>query len=253
VALRKRELLADLSEGTWDAANFYSDVFCTELAAWEITTGLAFEIPNRFRAGRSVGLWYQMSSARASTRRASSRGREEQEMSIFPTRILLATDGSEEAKLALKTAVDLANCTNSELHVVTVAREYHPAHFEVPETGRLLDEARRAMEREAREVLDGQVKKIEEAGGTVAEAHLRTGGHNDREIVRVGEEIGAGLIVMGSRGLGGLRRALMGSVSDSVVRHAHCPVLVVRPPDEGDEGHGHLLRKVFAARSIGSG
>jgi nucleotide-binding universal stress UspA family protein len=34
--------------------------------------------------------------------------------------------------------------------------------------------------------------------------------------------------VMGSRGLGGIRRALMGSVSDSVVRHAHCPVLVVR-------------------------
>ena len=253
MALRKSELLADLSEGTWDAANFYSDVFCMELAAWEITTGLASEIPNCFRAGRSVGLWYLMSSARASTRRASSRGRKEHEMSIFPTRILLATDGSEEAKLALKTAVDLADCTNSELHVVTVAREYHPAHFEVPETGRLLDEARRAMEREAREVLDGQVKKIEEAGGTVAEAHLRTGGHNDSEIVRVGEEIGAGLIVMGSRGLGGLRRALMGSVSDSVVRHAHCPVLVVRPPDKGADGNGHSLRKAFTARSTGSG
>jgi nucleotide-binding universal stress UspA family protein len=161
-------------------------------------------------------------------------------MSIFPTRILLATDGSEEAELALKTAVDLADCTNSELHVITVGREYHPAHFEVPETGRLLDEARRAMEREAREVLDGQAKKIEEAGGTVAQVHLRTGGHRDREIVRVGEEIGAGLIVMGS-------------VSDSVVRHAHCPVLVVRPPDKGDDGHGHSLRKVFTARSPGSG
>ncbi len=46
--------------------------------------------------------------------------------------------------------------------------------------------------------------------------------------MRVAEEIGAGLIVMGSRGLGGIRRALMGSVSDSVIRHAHCPVLVVR-------------------------
>ena len=44
----------------------------------------------------------------------------------------------------------------------------------------------------------------------------------------MGEEIGAGLIVMGSRGRGGVRRALMGSVSDSVVRHAHCPVLVIR-------------------------
>ena len=46
------------------------------------------------------------------------------------------------------------------------------------------------------------------------------------------EELGADLIVMGCRGLGGVRRALMGSVSDSVVRHAHCPVLVVRPEKE---------------------
>jgi nucleotide-binding universal stress UspA family protein len=47
-------------------------------------------------------------------------------------------------------------------------------------------------------------------------------------IVGLAEELGVGLIVMGSRGLGGIRRALMGSVSDSVVRHAHCPVMVVR-------------------------
>ncbi len=58
MALRKSELLADLSEGAWDAANFYSDVFCIELAAREITTGQASEIPIRFWAGRSVGLWY---------------------------------------------------------------------------------------------------------------------------------------------------------------------------------------------------
>ena len=51
-------------------------------------------------------------------------------------------------------------------------------------------------------------------------------------IVGLAEELGAGLIVMGSRGFGGIRRALMGSASDSVVRHAHCPVLVVRPEKE---------------------
>ena len=48
------------------------------------------------------------------------------------------------------------------------------------------------------------------------------------QIVNLAEEIRAGLIVLGSRGLDGIRRALMGSVSDSVVRHAHRPVLVVR-------------------------
>ena len=45
-------------------------------------------------------------------------------MSIFPTTILLATDGSREAQLARTTAIDMANSTNSELHVVTVARGY---------------------------------------------------------------------------------------------------------------------------------
>ena len=42
-------------------------------------------------------------------------------MSIFPTKILLATDGSKDADLALSTAVDIANSTNSELHIVTAA------------------------------------------------------------------------------------------------------------------------------------
>ena len=61
----------------------------------------------------------------------------------------------------------------------------------------------------------------------MAFAHLRVG-EPDKEIIRLSEEIGATLIVMGSRGLGAVRRALMGSVSDSVVKHAHCPVLVMR-------------------------
>jgi nucleotide-binding universal stress UspA family protein len=65
------------------------------------------------------------------------------------------------------------------------------------------------------------------AGATVAQAHLRLG-RVDEEVVVLAEELGVDLIAVGSRGLGGVKRALMGSVSDSVVRHAHCPVLVVR-------------------------
>ena len=65
------------------------------------------------------------------------------------------------------------------------------------------------------------------AGGTVAQAHLMRG-EAPREIIELAEDLRAGLIVMGSRGRGGIRRALMGSVSDSVVRHAHCPVMVTR-------------------------
>jgi nucleotide-binding universal stress UspA family protein len=146
-------------------------------------------------------------------------------MSIFPTTILLATDGSVEAQLAATTAADLAERTDSELHVVTVGPDYplfelpeHPAHFED-----VLGEQRR----EAKEVLEQQVKRVEESGGTVNERHLREG-RADEEIVSLAQEIGAGMIVMGSRGQGRIRRTLMGSVSDSVVRHAHCPVTIVR-------------------------
>ena len=57
---------------------------------------------------------------------------------------------------------------------------------------------------------------------------MKVGEAEDRAIVGFAEDAGVGLIVIGSRGRGGIRRALMGSVSDSVVRHAHCPVMVVR-------------------------
>jgi nucleotide-binding universal stress UspA family protein len=80
---------------------------------------------------------------------------------------------------------------------------------------------------QTQQFLDQQVDRIKQEGVSVAEAHL-VRGRPDRELIHLSEEIGTGLIIMGSRGLGGVRRALMGSVSDSVVRHAHCPVLIVR-------------------------
>jgi nucleotide-binding universal stress UspA family protein len=148
-------------------------------------------------------------------------------MSIFPTTVLLATDGSKDAELATTTAVDLANGTSSELHIVLI-KEAAYAYVDPSGYYPFFDaELEHELEQQARMRLDTEVEKIRSAGGAVAEAHLRRGAAA-AEIVDLAEEIGAGLIVMGSRGLGGIRRALMGSVSDSVVRHAHCPVLVVR-------------------------
>jgi nucleotide-binding universal stress UspA family protein len=141
-------------------------------------------------------------------------------VSIFPTTVLLATDGSREAQLATSTAADLANSTNSELHVVHVG-ELRPTFLAQTE----VEPAE--LEREARRQLDEEVSSVEEAGGTVKEAHLRLG-RADEEIVDLADSLGVGLIVMGSRGHGRLRRSLMGSVSESVVRHAHCPVTIVR-------------------------
>src|SRR5215207_9185715 len=152
-------------------------------------------------------------------------------MSIYPTKILLATDGSREAILAAQSAAQIANETYSKLHIVYVRPRsvpLHPGHFVGPEVAEHpLQREQELLERKAQRILDAQVKEIEAAGGSVAQTHLGVGKPAE-EIVALGEELGAGLIVVGSRGRGGLRRALIGSVSDSVVRHAHCPVLVVR-------------------------
>jgi len=158
-------------------------------------------------------------------------------MSIFPTRILLATDGSEDATYATEAAVELSTETSSELHVVYVGEDAYSATLVYPqatdsggieqEDPVLLEELERQFEQMARRVLDAEVEKVRAAGGTVAQAHLRIG-KAATEIVDVAENLSAGLIVVGSRGLSGIRRALMGSVSDAVIRHAHCPVLVVR-------------------------
>jgi nucleotide-binding universal stress UspA family protein len=154
-------------------------------------------------------------------------------MSIFPTRILLAIDGSEETTLAAQTAIDLANKTGSELHVVCATRPppysfaLYEGYAEGFDAGAYLQDESEEHTRRGQGLLDAQVRKIEAAGGSVAQAHLREG-RPEAEITALAEEIGAGLIVIGSRGLGGLRRALLGSVSSSVVQHAHCPVMVVR-------------------------
>ena len=153
-------------------------------------------------------------------------------MSIFPTKIVLATDGSREAQLAASTATDLANSTNSELHLLCVAPGTLDPVYHIHEGSlryETYQQALEAVKAQAQEVLDEQERKVREAGGSVKEAHLRLGERRDEAIIHLAEELGAGLIVMGSRGLGGVRRALIGSVSDSVVRHAHCPVLIVRP------------------------
>ena len=159
-------------------------------------------------------------------------------MSTFPTKILLATDGSREAELAARTAADLAEKTTSELHLVHVfgITPWYPVYPEATTPGEwvaqeenpmLEEDLQRTSEQRAREILDTEVEKARSAGATVAQAYLREGGVA-AEIVSLAEDIGAGVIVMGSRGHGGIRRALMGSVSDAVVRHAHCPVFVVR-------------------------
>ena len=145
-------------------------------------------------------------------------------MNALPTKILVATDGSETAALAARRAAGMAQAFGSELHmvhVVPVAQTYHLAGIDA-EGPDLYEEDKQW----ARNMLDGQVRLVEESGGKVAKAYLREG-EPDAEVVSLGEEIGANMIVTGSRGLSRMRRPI-GSVSSSIAAHAHCPVLVVR-------------------------
>ena len=140
----------------------------------------------------------------------------------FPEKVLLATDGLESTALASWAAVDLAK-GGAELHVVHVWHTVPSPHYH--------DFIRSGLKDAGRETLDEQVRRIEEEGGTVAGAHLREG-RVVEAIVGQAEEIGADLVIAGSRGMGRLGRLVMGSVSTGLAHRSPCPVLIVR---EGEE------------------
>ena len=150
-------------------------------------------------------------------------------MSDFPAKILVATDGSEDALMAARAAISLAKDTDAELHVVHVG----PAHVYPPQTAGPTPPmgTDKELRQEAQGVLDWQVDEIKKAGGEITEVHLRMG-RPAEEILRLSEDLLAGLIVVGNQGLGGrvsrMRRFLMGSTSEKVSRYARCSVMVVR-------------------------
>jgi nucleotide-binding universal stress UspA family protein len=154
------------------------------------------------------------------------------EMGSFPTRILLAIDGSKEAELAAQKAVDLAHKIDSDLYVVHVGQL---PNFLTGGPGTMGYDGMlyERIERESRELLRKLTWRVKVAGGTVAGAYLRMGAV-DQEIVGLAKELGTDLIVLGCRGRHGIMRVIEGSVSDAVIRHAPCPVLVVRSHESAE-------------------
>ena len=169
-------------------------------------------------------------------------------MSEGPKKILVAIDGSENAALAARVAADLSDRSGSELHVVHAWRE---PTFLNRSLGR--EEANRLLEEGAEEV--------REVGATIAGVHLREG-RPAEEISDLAGELGADLVVVGSRGLGTVKRLIVGSVSEGVVSFAPCPTLVVHgeqegaswPPSRlvvGDDGSEEARRAGVLAAEIG--
>jgi nucleotide-binding universal stress UspA family protein len=154
----------------------------------------------------------------------------------MPQKVLLATDGSRDAALAARAAVDVCEGTGAELHVV------HAWHS-LP-TARLRPFMRAELKKLGKELLGEGVKRVEDSGGLVSGAHLLEGRAAD-EILDLAGQIRAGLVVIGSRGLGPVGRIALGSVSEAVIHHSRWPVLMLRggedawPPERvifGDDG-----------------
>src|SRR3712207_6305256 len=177
-------------------------------------------------------------------------------MNTLPTRIVLATDGSEDAVLATRAAVDLSNGMGTELYVAHAWRFVHP-YAGYPRV--MWDDYTHLYEREARRVLESQLEMVEGTGGTEAESRVLKSPPIDA-IPHLCEEIEPDLLVLGSRGLGLVQRVLVGSVSEGVIHHARCPVLVIRGGDEawppervvvGDDGSDDAGRAEELAAGIG--
>src|SRR5215204_7702192 len=107
-------------------------------------------------------------------------------MSIFPTKILLATDGSEEAALAVRTAVDIAQGTNSELHVVHVGSSLEYVGMGPPQIGDIPAPTQEQLSAEARRLLDAEVEQVKAVGGDRGASTSRGRGRSEER--RVGKE-----------------------------------------------------------------
>ncbi|WVZ59068.1 hypothetical protein U9M48_009269 [Paspalum notatum var. saurae] len=92
----------------------------------------------------------------------------------------------------------------------------------------MMEAVRAAQAESARGLLD-RAKRICQRRGVAAEA-VAVEGEPREALCRAAADMGAGLLVLGSRGLGAIKRAFLGSVSDYCAHHATCPIMVVKPP-----------------------
>jgi nucleotide-binding universal stress UspA family protein len=137
--------------------------------------------------------------------------------------IVVGTDGSDRGEAAVREATRLARGDGARLHVVTA----------YPDPQMYRERVTSAARREAvdlREVAESVLERaVEEARGegVEVETHAREG-HAAEVIIEVTSEQQADLVVVGDRGLTGIKRFLLGSVASKVAHHAHCSVLLVR-------------------------
>lgn len=146
-------------------------------------------------------------------------------------KILVATDGSKHAEAVIEQLGTLNVSAADEVHIVSIVDMAVPLAVDMY-AGYLAStkEIEKGMRENAEKVVEASLERVREllsGTGATVEGRVLTGSPESR-IVETAEEIGADLIIVGSHGYNRWERLLLGSVSDSVVHHAPCSVLVVR-------------------------
>jgi nucleotide-binding universal stress UspA family protein len=141
-------------------------------------------------------------------------------------RIVVAVDGSAHAERALETAIEWAKCSGAQLVLLSVV-PFHAVPFGGPQLTPPINEADIEAHKAMLERLKAHVLK---SGLSKVATELRQGMVVD-EIMDYLLENPPDLLVVGSRGLSAAKRIILGSVSESLVHHAPCPVLVDKPRD----------------------
>lgn len=152
--------------------------------------------------------------------------------------ILIPTDGSVGTAHVAMQAIDLAQQYDSTLHV-----------FHVIDDGGLVSGEESSIDDERREHGENAVRRVEQIAGVHGvdvETAVRTGDPAE-SILAYADEVGADLIVAGTHGRSGLRRRVIGSVAERLVRHADCPVMTVRLPESDVTVHDESQARAIVA------
>jgi nucleotide-binding universal stress UspA family protein len=145
--------------------------------------------------------------------------------------VIVAVDGSDESLQAVRAGLQLLQPVDRPV-VVTVVEASDPSLVTGTGFASGVMSSGEFEAEDARVMVEGQTTAEAAVASLDLDAEvLVLRGSPGPLLCQLAEERGAGAIVMGTRGRGGLKRALLGSVSDHVVRNAPCPVVIARPLD----------------------
>jgi nucleotide-binding universal stress UspA family protein len=143
--------------------------------------------------------------------------------------IVVGTDGSESAGLAVQQATALAKLTGATLHIVSAYREVSLGSVAIAASSGAstvdMDQVNKAVTAQGQEVCERAASAARREGVPV-ELHAVPGDGADA-LVHVASQVGADLVVVGNRGMSGRRRFVLGSVPNKVSHHCPCSLLIV--------------------------